>query len=156
MGDVAPEFTLRDQNGQDVSLADFRGGKHVVLVFYPFAFTGTCQGELDAIRDELPRWQNDAVQVLTVSVDSVFSHRVWAEREGFTFPLLADFWPHGAVASDYGVLDERLGAAVRGTFLIDTSGVVRWKVVNGLVDARDHSAVLAAVAELGGAPVTGR
>jgi peroxiredoxin len=156
VADVAPDFTLRDQHGQDVSLADFRDRRQVLLVFYPYAFTGTCQGELDAIRDDLPRWQNDAVQVLTVSVDSPFAHRVWAERDGFTFPLLADFWPHGAVARAYGVLDERLGAAVRGTFLIDPGGVVRWKVVTGLGEARDHAAVLAAVADLGGERVPGR
>ncbi|MGI8528509.1 MAG: peroxiredoxin [Geodermatophilaceae bacterium] len=149
IGDVAPEFALRDQHGQTVSLADFRGAKIVVLVFYPLAFTGTCQGELCSLRDDLPRYENDEVQVLTVSVDSTASHRVWAEREGFLFPLLADFWPHGEVARQYGVLDEKRGYALRGTFVIDKEGVVRWRVVNDSGESRDQSLWKAALEDLG-------
>ncbi|MEP6696405.1 MAG: peroxiredoxin [Pseudonocardiales bacterium] len=149
IGDIAPDFTLRDQHGQDVSLADFRGTKHVVLVFYPLAFTGTCQGELCSLRDDLPRYSNDQVQVLTVSVDSSASHRVWADREGFTFPLLADFWPHGEVARQYGVFDDRRGFAKRGTFVIDTEGVLRWRVVSETGQARDQSQWKAALEDLG-------
>jgi peroxiredoxin len=125
-GAQAPDFTLKDQNNQEIRLADFRGRKHVLLVFYPFAFTGICQGELQEIRDNLPDYQNDSVQVLTVSVDSAYSHKIWAERENFTFPLLADFWPHGAVAQAYGVFNEVTGAANRGTFVIDVDGMVRF------------------------------
>ena len=149
LGDVAPEFTLRDQHGQEVTLSDFRGGKHVVLVFYPLAFTSTCQGELRSIRDDLPRFQNDEVQILAVSVDSVAAHRVWADREGFTFPLLSDFWPHGEVARRYGVFNDQRGTALRGTFVIDKDGVVRWKVVNVGGEARDQSQWKAALSELG-------
>jgi len=104
---------------------------------YPFTFTGVCTGELSAIRDELPSFQNDDVQVLAVSVDSVASHRVFADQQGLEYPLLSDFWPHGAVAQAYGVFDERVGVAVRGTFIVDKEGVLRWQVVNALPDARD-------------------
>src|ERR1700733_10430339 len=103
VGDRAPDFTLKDQNNQDVRLADFHDRKAVLLVFYPLAFTGTCQGELTSIRDNLPVYANDAVQVLTVSVDSTYSHKVWSLQQGFEFPLLADFWPHGSVATAYDV-----------------------------------------------------
>jgi peroxiredoxin len=137
VGQLAPDFTLVDQHRQKIRLSDFRGRKNVVLVFYPWAFTRVCGTELFAIRDELPSLQNDEVQILTVSVDSVYSHRVWAEREGFDFPLLSDFWPHGTVAQAYGVFDDEAGVALRGTFIIDREGIVRWQVVNDIPDARD-------------------
>jgi len=148
VGDLAPDFTLRDQNNQEISLSRFRGEKSVLLVFYPLAFTKVCSGELRALRDDLPSFASDAVQLLTVSVDSVFSHKVWAQQEEFDFPLLADFWPHGSVAQTYGVLDQLKGVALRGTFLIDTEGVVRYKVVNDIPDARDQDGYAKAVAEL--------
>ena len=138
VGTVAPDFTLKDQNNQPVTLSDFRGKKNVLIVFYPLAFTGTCQGELAEIRDNLPEYANDDVQVLTVSVDSPYSHKVWAEREGFTFPLLADFWPHGAVAQAYGVFHEQAGFANRGTFVIDREGVVRYAHMQGPGEPRDQ------------------
>jgi peroxiredoxin (alkyl hydroperoxide reductase subunit C) len=125
-GAVAPAFELPDQNNQVVRLADFRGARAVLLVFYPFAFTGTCQSELAHVRDHLDDFQNDRVQVLTVSVDTVYAHKVWAERERYEFPLLSDFWPHGAVALSYGVFNAATGAASRGTFLIDPDGVIRF------------------------------
>src|SRR4051794_27797569 len=102
-GDVAPDFTLKDQNNEEVTLSSFRGQKAVLVLFYPFAFTGTCTGELCVIRDERPLFQSETVQTLTVSCDSVYSHKIFAEREGFDFPLLSDFWPHGAVSQAYGV-----------------------------------------------------
>jgi len=121
-----PDFALRDQNNQVVRLADFRGTRAVLLVFYPFAFTGTCQSELGSVRDGSDLLADAGVQVLTISVDTVYAHKVWAEREGYGFPLLSDFWPHGAVARDYGVLNEKTGAAVRGTFLVDADGMIRF------------------------------
>ncbi len=148
VGDRALDFTLRDQNNQDVSLSDFKGGKNVLLVFYPLAFTGICSGELTALRDELPKFQNDDVQVLTVSVDSAMVHKVWADREGYDFPLLADFWPHGGVAQAYGVFDGAKGQALRGTFLIDIEGVVRWKTVNAIPHARRLDDYVEALASL--------
>ena len=126
VGETAPDFILKDQNNQDVRLSDFRGRRAVLLVFYPLAFTGTCQGELCQVRDSLNDFVNDNVQLLTVSVDSPYSHKVWADREGYRFPLLADFWPHGAVAQAYGVFNAERGFANRGTFLIDKGGVIRF------------------------------
>jgi peroxiredoxin len=148
VGQPAPEFALKDQNNQVVSLADFRGVKNVVLVFYPYAFTRVCEGELCAIRDDLPSFENDDVQVLTVSVDTPYAHKVWAEREGFTFPLLADFWPHGEVARAYGCFDEVRGCSTRGTYVIDRDGIVRWQVVNAIPDGRDQSEYLRVLADL--------
>ncbi|WP_432829728.1 peroxiredoxin [Dactylosporangium sp. CA-092794] len=148
VGDPAPDFLLRDQNNREVSLAAFRPQKAVLLVFYPLAFTGTCQGELSALQQMLPAFQNDHVATLTVSVDSPYAHKIWADREGYTFPLLSDFWPHGAVAAAYGVLNEAKGYANRGTFLIDTAGVVRFAEMAPPSRARDQSAWLAAIGSL--------
>ncbi|MDT5028290.1 MAG: mycoredoxin-dependent peroxiredoxin [Micromonosporaceae bacterium] len=148
VGAEAPDFTLKDQNNQEVRLSDFRGAKNVLLVFYPLAFTGTCQGELCSVRDNLNDFVNDSVQVLTVSVDSSYAHKVWAEREGYEFPLLADFWPHGAVAQAYGVFNVERGFANRGTFIIDTAGVVRFAEEYGPGQARDQDAWRKALAAL--------
>ncbi|MFF4378739.1 peroxiredoxin [Kitasatospora sp. NPDC092039] len=148
VGSPAPDFELNNQHGESVRLSDLRGAKNVVLVFYPFAFTGVCTGELGAIQRELAGLQNDTVQVLGLSCDSQFSQRVLADREGLEFPLLADFWPHGEVARAYGVLDEERGCPLRGTFVIDTAGTVRWSVVNGLPDARDEQEYLKVLAAL--------
>jgi peroxiredoxin len=148
VGDLAPDFTLRDQHGAEVALSSFRGEQSVLVVFYPFAFSGICTGELCEIRDDLGAFQNDAVQVLAVSCDPVYALRAWAENQGFEFPLLSDFWPHGAVASAYGVFDAQRGMAVRGSFLVDVDGVVRWSVVNGPGQARDLTAYREALAAL--------
>ncbi len=148
VGTEAPDFELKDQHNSPVRLADFRRRKNVVLVFYPWAFTRVCTGELCAIRDELPAFQNDAVQVLSVSVDSVMAHRVFADTEGLTYPMLSDFWPHGAVAKAYGVFDEERGVALRSTFIIDRDGIVRWHVTNAIPDARDLVEYQKVLAEL--------
>ncbi|WP_030166985.1 peroxiredoxin [Spirillospora albida] len=147
VGDEAPDFELRDQHGTPVRLSDLRGAKNAVLVFYPLAFSGVCTGELRALRDALPDLGDDVV-VLAVSVDSMFALRAWADQEGFPFPLLTDFWPHGKTARRYGVFDEERGVALRGTFLIDRRGVVRWKVRNALPDARDLDEYRKALAAL--------
>ena len=97
VGSKAPEFTLKNQDGQEVSLSDFRGKQAVLLVFYPFAFSGICTGELCSARDDLGSFQNDDVQILGISVDTTWSLKAWATQEGYHFPLLSDFWPHGAV-----------------------------------------------------------
>ena len=137
IGDEAPDFELPDQHGTPVKLSSFRGSKNVVLVFYPLAFSPVCSGELCAMREDFPEVSRDDAELLTVSVDALYSHRVWAEQENFQFSLLSDFWPHGAVAKAYGVLDQDRGVALRGTFVIDKEGVVRWKVVNPIPQARD-------------------
>ncbi|MEW2377521.1 peroxiredoxin [Micromonospora sp. NPDC047812] len=138
VGAEAPDFVLKDQNNQEVRLSDFRGKRTVLLVFYPLAFTGICQGELCEVRDNLNDYVNDDVQVLTVSVDSVYAHKIWADKEGYQFPLLADFWPHGAVAQSYGVFNDVAGIANRGTFVIDKAGVVRFAEMNMPGEARDQ------------------
>ncbi|THJ75362.1 peroxiredoxin [Candidatus Frankia alpina] len=148
VGSVAPDFSLKDQNNETITLSEFRGKRNVVLLFYPLTFTGVCQGELCSVRDDLGSFQDDNVQVLAVSVDSPFAHKVWAEQQGYEFPLLADFWPHGAVAEAYGIFNAERGIAVRGTFVIDKEGVVRWKVVNNIPDARDQAEYLKALAAI--------
>ncbi|MER6266089.1 peroxiredoxin [Streptomyces sp900105755] len=137
VGDKAPDFELKDNHGRAVKLSDFRGEKNVVLLFYPFAFTGVCTGELCELRDNLPKFEDRDTQLLAISNDSIHTLRVFAEQEGLEYPLLSDFWPHGETSRAYGVFDEGKGCAVRGTFVIDKEGVVRWTVVNGLPDARD-------------------
>ncbi|MEV4151215.1 peroxiredoxin [Amycolatopsis sp. NPDC049691] len=148
VGSEAPDFTLNDYNKQPVQLSSFRGDKPVLLVFYPFAFSGICTGELCQLRDEFADYDGKGVQVLGVSVDTPFSLKAWAEKEGYQFPLLSDFWPHGEVAKAYGVFNSDAGLAVRGTFLIDTSGVVRFAEVNAPGEARDQQGWKKAVAEL--------
>jgi peroxiredoxin len=137
VGSSAPDFTLRDQHRQEVNLASFRGRQAVLIVFYPFAFTGICTGELCALRDDMETFQNEKVQVLTISVDSPYSHKIFAETEGYEFPLLSDFWPHGGVAQAYGVFNTEGGMANRGTFLVDTEGIVRFTELNGPGEGRD-------------------
>ena len=148
IGDAAPDFELKDQNGNKVQLSSFKGNKNVVVLFIPFSFTGTCTGELCAIRDDLAAFQNDNVQVLAISCDSMHTQRIFAEQEGYTFPVLADFWPHGAAAKAYGIFNEDLGCAMRGTFIIDKEGIIRWTVVNGLGDARNNGDYKTAIAAL--------
>ncbi|MFP5335765.1 MAG: peroxiredoxin [Actinomycetes bacterium] len=148
IGEQAPEIALRDQHGQTVRLSDFRGIGSVLLVFYPFAFSGICTSELGEIRDDLASFEADGVQVVGVSCDPVAALRAWAEREGYDFPLLSDFWPHGEVSRAYGVFDAAHGMAVRGSFLVDTEGLLRWSVVNGPGRPRDLHAYREAVAAL--------
>jgi mycoredoxin-dependent peroxiredoxin len=149
VGQEAPDFELKDQHGTPVRLSSFRGAKNVVLVFYPLAFSGVCSSEMCAMRDEFPEVSRDDVELLTVSVDSTFTHRAWSDEQHFGFELLSDFWPHGGVAKLYGVFDEDKGIATRGTFVIDKAGVVRWKVVNPIPEARDIADYQKALAALG-------
>ena len=148
VGWPAPDFELANQFGEPVRLSSFRG-QNVVLVFYPFAFSGICTGELCEIRDNLAMFGDANAAVLAVSVDSKFSLRAYAAQEGYTFDLLADFWPHGGVASAYGVFDADSGMAKRGTFIIDAAGVIRYSVVNPRGQARDLQEYRAALAGLG-------
>jgi peroxiredoxin len=148
VGELAPDFDLKDQHGAKVKLSSFKGEKNVVVLFIPFSFTGTCTGELCAIRDDLAAFQNDDVQVIAISCDSPFTQKIFAEQEGYKFPVLSDFWPHGAVAQAYGIFNADLGCALRGTFVIDKQGVIRWSVVNGLGDARNNGDYKSAITAL--------
>jgi peroxiredoxin len=149
IGDTAPDFELNDQTRTPVRLSDFRGKKHVLVVFYPLAFSGVCTGEMCTLRDSIDAFRSDDVETLAVSVDSSAATAAWASKEGYDFPLLSDFWPHGAVAESYGVFDAAKGIAQRGTFLVDKEGVVRFAEVNAIPDARDQSRWRDALAELG-------
>ena len=148
VGEQAPDFELKDQHGSPVRLSSFQGTKNVVLVFYPLAFSGVCSGELSALRDEFPEAGREDVELLTISVDSTFVLRTWADRDNFGFSLLSDFWPHGGTAKLYGVFDEDRGVATRGTFIIDKAGVIRWKVVNPIPQARDIAEYTKVLADL--------
>ncbi|GAA2521498.1 peroxiredoxin [Pilimelia columellifera] len=148
VGAKAPDFRLKDQNNQIVRLADFAGQRPVLLVFYPLAFTGVCSGELRELQDTFADYAEQGVAVLTVSVDSVYSHKVFAMQEGYEFPMLADFWPHGDVARRYGVLNADAGFADRGTFLVDRDGIVKFAEHAGPGESRDQERWRKAVAAL--------
>ena len=126
VGAAAPDFTLRDQNQQSVTLSSYRGAKNVLLVFFPLAFTPVCAGELGEIQENLARYRNESVETLTISVGPPATHKVWARESGFEFPILCDFWPHGAVSQVYGVFNEVSGYPDRGTFVVDREGIVRF------------------------------
>ncbi|MDT5082916.1 MAG: mycoredoxin-dependent peroxiredoxin [Mycobacterium sp.] len=145
VGTEAPDFTLKDQNGQPVTLSSFRGAKNVLLVFFPLAFTGICQGELDEIRDNLSTYVNDGTATLAISVGPPPTHKVWATQSRFTFPVLADFWPHGGVAQAYRVFNADAGYANRGTFAVDRSGVIRFAEMKAPGEARDQAVWTAAL-----------
>ena len=147
IGQAAPDFEIPNQHGEKVSLSSFMGQKNVLLMFYPFSFTGTCTGELCALRDDLSSFQNDDLQLLAISCDSPYVQRVFSEQEKYEFPVLSDFWPHGAVAKAYGVFEESKGCALRGSFLIDKEGILRWEVKNGWA-ARENADYKAAIAAL--------
>ncbi len=123
-GTGAPDFTLKDQDGNEVTLSSFRGKQNVVLVFYPFTFSGVCRGELCSLRDDLSEFETSNAQVVAISCDSRFAQQQWAQEQGFAFPVLSDFWPHGEVSRKYDVFDDKLGAAKRATFVIDKNGTI--------------------------------
>jgi peroxiredoxin len=148
VGAPAPAFELTDQHGQRVALDDFAGQSNVAVVFYPFAFSGICTGELCEIRDNLSLFSDGTVQVVAISCDPMYALRAFADAEGYDFPLLSDFWPHGEVASRYGVFSAERGRAERGTFLIDREGTLRWSVVNRSGEARPLAAYREAIAAL--------
>ena len=135
-GTVAPDFSLRNQFGQAVSLAAFRGVTPVTLVFFPLAFSRTCQGELCELRDHPEVFRAAGSELLGISVDSKHALRAWGEEQSFDFPLLSDFWPHGAVAAAYGAFDDATGVAQRATFVIGADGVVRASFVTPRGQAR--------------------
>jgi mycoredoxin-dependent peroxiredoxin len=138
VGTPAPDFTLRDQNQQRVTLSSYRGDKNVLLVFFPLAFTGICQGELDLMRDQLPEFENDDSVALTISVGPPPTHKIWSTQSGFTFPVLSDFWPHGEVSQAYGVFNDQAGYPNRGTFVVDRSGIIRFAEMQEPGQARDQ------------------
>ena len=149
IGDEAPDFTLNDQTRTPVTLSDLRGQKHVLIVFYPLAFSGVCTGELCSLRDSIESFRSDEVETFAISVDSSAATAAFAAKEGYHFPLLSDFWPHGAVADRYGVFNAEKGLATRGTFLVDKQGIVRFAETNAIPDARDQQRWRQALTDLG-------
>lgn len=144
VGAPAPGFSTRNQHGQTVSLADLAGGP-AVLVFYPWAFSSICTGELHGLRDRWRRFDERGARVVAISCDAMFTLRAYADAEALPFDLLTDHWPHGAIARAYGVFDDDTGAALRGSFVLNAAGVVRWRTVNGIGEARDIEQHLAAL-----------
>jgi len=144
----APDFDLPNQFGEHVRLSDFRGRKPVALVFFPLAFSSTCTGELCALRDNLALFKDHGVELIGISVDSKAALRAWAEEEGYDFTLLADFWPHGAVAKEYGVFLDGKGFANRATFVIDENDIIRASFITAPGQARSVEEYRAALDEV--------
>lgn len=137
LGGAAPDFTLRDQFGQDVTLSSFRGQKAVAIFFFPFAFSGVCTGEMAGIRDRLADFLTFDSEVLAISCDPVYALRAFADQDGLNFPMLSDFWPHGEVSRAFDVFDEQRGCPRRSSYVVDAEGRVRWAVHNAMPEGRD-------------------
>jgi len=149
VGDVVPDFTLKDTDGNEVTLSSFRGQQSVTLVFIPFAFTGVCQGELCELRDNLESFVGADNQVLAISCDRAPSLKEWKAHQGYTFPLLSDGWPHGEVARAYDCFNEDLGCAFRRSVIIDRDGKVADVFQSGgLGEARDLSSYTEGLSKL--------
>jgi peroxiredoxin len=148
VGELAPDFTLASQHGEDVTLSSFRGDSAVVLVFFPFAFSGVCSGELAALRDHYAEFERLEAEVLTVSCDPMYANRVFADRDGFPFYVLSDFWPHGEVSRAYGTFNDSIGAPNRNSYVIDREGVVRWTTSSPLNQPRNYNEYVKALSVL--------
>ena len=142
VGQEAPDFTLRDENNQEVTLSALRGAP-VVLVFYPLDFSPMCTNELCGIRDDYSAFEAKGVKVFGISRDSTWTHKAFIEKQGLKHSLLADM--KGAVAQLYGCWNEAVGLAERLTVVVDKDGVIRYLIHNGLAQARDHREALAAL-----------
>lgn len=137
VGAAAPDFTLRDQHGQPFTLSAHRGAKAVLLVFYPFAFSGVCTGELTGFRDRLGDFETDTTTLAAISCDPLYSVRAFADRDALFFPLLSDYWPHGEVTAAYGVLDPANGGPRRSSYVVDPAGIVRFALHHEPFEPRD-------------------
>jgi peroxiredoxin len=149
VGDTAPDFTLKDHEGNEHSLSSLKGDKPVVLAFVPFAFTGVCSGEFCELSENLEQFNNAGVQLFGITCDRQFSLAAWAEKEGFTFPVLSDGWPHGAVAQAYECFKADLGCAIRRTVVIGADGnIAEIFESGGLGEARSLDSYTTAIAAL--------
>ncbi|MFL6158727.1 MAG: peroxiredoxin [Marmoricola sp.] len=149
VGDQAPDFALRDQHGAEFRLSSYAGRKAVLIVFYPYAFSGVCTGELTGFRDRLGDFETEDTTVVAISCDPIYSQRAFADRDGIFFPLLSDYWPHGEVASAYGVFDDTQGCPQRSSFVVDRTGTITWAVHNDIGRARDLDVQAARLAQAG-------
>ena len=124
VGTQAPDFTLYNQNKEQVSLSDL-AGHNSLIVFIPFPFTGHCDNEGCAIRDGLSGLESIDAKVVVITDHAVPVNAKWASDNEFAFPVLSDFWPHGDVTKAYGAFNEVLGAANRVTYVIDRDGIIK-------------------------------
>lgn len=123
IGTPAPDFTLLNQNREPVSLDDLKGSRSVI-VFIPFAFTRTCEGELCQIRDEYALFNESNTTVVAITCNTLHANRVWSNQQGFQFDILSDFWPHGSVSRKYDTFNEGYGYAERSTYFLDEEGII--------------------------------
>lgn len=145
VGSEAPDFTLRNEDGEEVTLSSLRG-RNVVLFFYPLAFSGICTKELHDITDLKDRFADASAEVYGISVDSPYTLKAFKRDEGIAAHLLSDFHPKGAVAQEYEAYIDQVGIATRATFVIDKDGKVAWKQVTHPGEARDQEQVIDALA----------
>lgn len=148
VGAIAPDFTLSDQHGEELTLSELVAEGPVALVFFPLAFSGICTGELCELRDNLQVFDDSKVRLVGVSVDSVFALKAWAQAEGYEFSILSDFWPHGAVSKEYGVFIEERGIATRATLVIGEGRTVLASFETAPGEARDFGAYREAIAAI--------
>jgi mycoredoxin-dependent peroxiredoxin len=144
VGERAPDFALRDQHGRPVTSAQHHGTRDMLLVFVPAVFSSVCSSELSDLRDWWGQGR-EGTELLVISCDPMFSLRAYSDATGIDFPLLSDFWPHGAVSQAYGVFDDSVGTARRSSYLVDREGRITWAVHNARPDARpiaDYEAAL--------------
>jgi len=147
-GREAPDVTVRNEEGEPLRLADFRGDRAVLLVFHPFSFTDICESEMSELADDLPRYRGADVELISLSCDAPFVRAAWKRELGHPFTYASDFWPHGDAARAFGIFDETLGCARRATFLIDRDGMVRHAVDNPIAERREQQSYHDAVARL--------
>jgi mycoredoxin-dependent peroxiredoxin len=148
VGQAAPDFALKDQDQKEVKLSEFRGKNNVVLVFYPLDWSPTCTKEHACFVNDMKRFEQLKAQVLGISVDSVWSHKAYAEKMGIHYPLLADFHPRGAVASRFGVYLEERGITGRAIAIVDRQGKVAWFKQYDIPQVPDINEVQQALAKL--------
>lgn len=149
LNDSAPDFTLKSHNEGELNLAWYQGRKNIVLAFYPGDWTPVCSNQIPEYQNQISTFEKLETQLMCLSVDSVPCHKAWARSlGGLSFPLMADFYPHGEVARKYGVFDEKRGYAERAVFLIDKSGIIRFVEHVDLAQLPDNQKLFDAIASL--------
>jgi mycoredoxin-dependent peroxiredoxin len=148
VGQPAPDFTLKDTQNNEVSLSSLKGSK-AIIAFIPFPNTGICDGEACALRDDYSELSKDGSKVVIISCHARPLLGMWAAENNITFPVLADFWPHGAVAQAYGCFNDQLGVSMRASYVLDANGIVKQIIQTGsLGEARNEAAYAKALAAI--------
>lgn len=148
VGAIAPDFTLSDQYGEELTLSELVAEGPVALVFFPLAFSGICTGELCELRDNIAVFADSKVRLVGVSVDSVHTLRAWATQEDYEFSIVSDFWPHGEVARAFDAFVEEKGFATRATVIVGEGRKVLASFETSPGEARDFSAYREVIAAL--------